>query len=222
MGWIHPQNLQVIAKELEFIECQSDHPVFRVPLDIGEKLSGGKRTPDHVALEPDHVHAIGRKAAKRLVKGGGHVADSKDEAGHCLAVRGVCLDSLPGHHQKTGGVVPRILDVGGENVEAIYLGGERGTDGGRVSVARICEGLRRAGGVGNGDRLETACFQNFSALTKRHRMTRRPFHVTKSSPLRSEELEPNRTKVFRDDEKSGVGQQMMDVRNSPIKRIFNR
>ena len=71
-----------------------------------------------------------RHEAARLV---GALVD--DERG--LVVAGGCRDAVTGHDDEPGLVVLVVGDVGGDDLEAVHLGRDTWTDGGRIELARV-------------------------------------------------------------------------------------
>ena len=108
--------------------------VLRVAHDLGVELGLGEGAVD-VALELDHVDAVGGEAAQRLVERGRPVADAEREGGDHRPVLGIRVARLAGQDQEAGGVVLGVLDVGLQDLEAVDLGGEPRGDGGPGRVA---------------------------------------------------------------------------------------
>ena len=127
-------------KNFSSSSANSEALVVGMAIDIGIELRGEEIAVDHVAFELGHVDAVGGKAAHRLVERRRHVAHAEDEGGdqRARALRRPFL--LARQHHEARGVVRLVLDVLGQDVEAVDLGGEARGDGG----ARSCRRARRS------------------------------------------------------------------------------
>src|SRR6185437_337817 len=72
-----------------------------------------------------------------------------------------------GQHDKAGGVVGFVLDVLGQNVEAVNLGSELRGDRGAALVAALGDDAGAAGGVARNDRLDAELANDAPALSER-------------------------------------------------------
>ena len=80
----------------------------------------------------------------------------------CLAQFG-----LARQHHEAGGVVGLVLDVLGQDIEAVDFGGEARGDRGDGLVAALGDVARAAGGVGRDDRLDAELADDAAALAER-------------------------------------------------------
>ena len=93
-------------------------------VDIGVELRGGEIAVDHVAFQLGHVDAVGGEAAERLVERGRKVAHPENKSRHQRpgALFGPLV--LACQHHEARGVVGLVLDVLGQDVEAVDIGCE--------------------------------------------------------------------------------------------------
>jgi hypothetical protein len=99
--------------------------VLGMPVDIGIELRRKELAVDHVAFQLGHVDAVGGKAAERLVERGGQIAHPKDKSGDQRARALLGPVRLARQHHEARGVVGLVLDVFGEDFEAVDFRGRR-------------------------------------------------------------------------------------------------
>ena len=88
-------------------------------IDVGVELGREEIAVDHVAFELGHVDAVGGEAAERLVERGGQVAHPENKSGDQRSRSLPGPVSLARQHHKARGVVGFVLDILGQNIEAI-------------------------------------------------------------------------------------------------------
>ena len=115
-----------------------------------------------------------------------------------------------------------VLDVLGEDIEAVDLGGEPRGDGGARLVAAFGDFARRARGVGGDDGLMPSL-----RITLRHWPSAWTWLSTVLMPverraLRRQQLVPHRQEILGHDVQAGVRHQVMDVGDAAGDRILDR
>ena len=106
-------------EELQLLQRKRQVLVLGMAIDVGIELGGEEITVDHVAFQLGHVDAVGGKAAHRLVERGGQVAHPEDKSGDQRPRPLAGPVRFARQHHKARGVVGLVLDVLGQNVEAI-------------------------------------------------------------------------------------------------------
>ena len=189
---------------------------------LGQELGRGELPADHVGLQLGHVDAVGREAAERLVEGRGQVADVEDEAGDHRAVAGLRPDQIRRQDDEAGRVVLLVLDVGGEHLQAVDLGGQWRGDGGLGEVRGIGDLPGGAGGV-SGDEWRPAVLpDDLSALAQGvhvavdglDRLHRRPGHA--------HQVEADAQEMLGDDVQAGGREVVVDVGHPPGDGVVDR
>ena len=107
------------------------------------------------------------KPPMRLVERGRHVLHPEHEGGDDLALAARRPLLLARQHDEARGVVRLVLDVLGQDVEAVDFAGEPRRDGGAGLVAALGDLARRARGVGGDDRLDAELADDLAALAER-------------------------------------------------------
>ena len=190
--------------------------------NVGIEPRCSERAVDHVALELGHIDAVGGKATHRLVERGRHVTHAEDEGGlDRLAAALGCL-GLPRHHKKARGVVRRVLDVFGENVEPVDLRGEAARDGADALLAALGDLAGAAGSIAAIDGLQPMLADELPALPERHVERLHRLDVLERRALHSEQVHLDAQIMLAGDEEAGFGQQVVDVGDAAVERIFDR
>ena len=122
---------------------------------------------DHVAFQLGHVDAVGGKAAERLVERGGQVAHPENKSGDQRPRALFGPVRLARQHHEARGVVGLVLDVLGQDIEAIDFCRQARGDRGNGLVAALGDIARAAGGVGCDDRLDAELADDAPALAER-------------------------------------------------------
>ena len=164
-----------------------------------------------VAFKLDHVDAVGGKAAHRLVKRRGHVADAKDERGHGRTAALFGPGLLARHDDKARRVVTGIFDIGAQDLQTVGLGGEARRDRGDGGIAVLGHLPGRACGVGMNLRLQAQFADELAALTQRMDVAVDGLEVRKRRPRHPQQVVIHALEVLGDDEQARRRQQVMNV-----------
>ena len=133
-----------------------------------KNASSSKASVFHVAFQLGHVDAVGRKAAHGLVERRRQVADPEHEAGDAGSPDWrLCWLGVRRHDQKARGVVVGVLDVAGQDVEAVDLCGQRRGYGCAVRIGMVGQHARRPGGIADGLRFQTQATHGLATLMDR-------------------------------------------------------
>src|SRR6202789_810107 len=119
MGRIDADDAEFAGEEFQLLQRKGEVPVVRMAVDIGVELRGKEIAVDHVAFELGHVDAVGGKAAHRLVERRREVAHAENKSGDQRRRALFGPVRFAGQHDKAGGVMGFVLDVLGQNVEAV-------------------------------------------------------------------------------------------------------
>ena len=136
-------------------------------VNIDQELRRREFALDHVALELGHVDPVGGEAAERLVKRRRHVADAEHEGRHhwsAVALRR--LRVLRQDHEARR-VVRFVLDVVGEDLQAVDVGGQRRRQRGARRIVPLGNLAGRACRVAGDDGFETELADDLAALAER-------------------------------------------------------
>ena len=191
-------------------------------LDIGIELGRGERALEHVALELGHVDAVGGEAAQRLVERGRDVAHLEHEGREhrpVAARRPLCR---PRQHHEARRRVGFVLDVLGEDVEAVDLGGEARGDRGAAAVAALGDLAGGAGGVGGDHALDAELADEVAALAERHDVALDRFDLGEPHALERQQLVADRQEPLGDDVEARDRHQVMDVGDPARHRVLDR
>ena len=115
-----------------------------------------------------------------------------------------------------------VLDILGQDIEAVDLRGEPRGDRGAAFVAALGDDARRAGGIARHDRPDAELADDAAALPERMDVALDGLDVGKFRAARRHQLMMDRQEPFADDEQAGLRQQMMDVGDAAGDRIFDR
>ena len=170
MGGIDAEDLQRIRlrEECQLFERELEAGVVGMALDIGIELGGRERAFQHVAFELGHVHAVGGEAAQRLVERRRNVAHLEHEGGEHRAVAARRPLVRPRQHHEARGRMGFVLDVLGDDVEAVDLRRQPRGDRRATAVAALGDLAGGAGGVGGDDALHAELADEVAALAERH------------------------------------------------------
>src|SRR5687768_14681285 len=167
MSLVDAENAHVIGEKLQFLERQPNGTLLGMAFDVGVELGGGELPLNLVGFELDHVHAVGGKAAERLVESGGNIPYTEDEARYDRSIlqRGVVRSRR--ENNEASGVAVIVLDVRLESFKAVDRPGKARGDG---CCRRILSSGNFAGGarrIGGHDRLELELADDLAALAER-------------------------------------------------------
>jgi hypothetical protein len=118
--------------------------------------------------------------------------------------------------------VCRILDIGDEDVEPIDLGGEARGDGADRLVALFGDLAGRAGRIDRIDGLELVLADELAALAERHRQRLHGLDVLERRARHAEQVHLDGQEMLADDEQAAFGQQVVDVGDAAVERVFHR
>ena len=135
----------------------------------------------------------------------------------CLAQFG-----LARQHHEARGVVGFVLDILGQDIEAVDFGGQPRGDRGAALVAALGDDARAAGGIARHDRLDAELADDAAALPERVDVALHGLDVGEFGAARRHQLMADRQEPFADDEQAGLRQQMMDVGDAAGDRILDR
>src|SRR5438105_3714237 len=68
--WVDAEHGEAAGEELNFFQRQANVALFGMAFDVGVELRRLERAAELIAFEFRHVHAVGGKAAERLVESG--------------------------------------------------------------------------------------------------------------------------------------------------------
>ena len=137
MAGIDPDDAEFAREEFQLLQREGEVLVVGMAVDIGIELRGEEIAVDHVAFQLGHVDAVGGKAAHRLVERGGQVAHPENESGDQRPRALLGPVRLARQHHEARGVVGLVLDILGQDIEAIDFGGQPGGDRGAALVAAL-------------------------------------------------------------------------------------
>ena len=129
---------------------------------------------------------------------------------------------LAREHHKARGVVGLVLDVLGQNIETVNIGGKPRGDRRRGFIAAFGDDPRATRGIRGDDRPDAELADDAAALAKRVNVALHRPDTGKRGAARPHQLMPDRQKPFADNEKAGRRQQMMDIGDASGDRIFDR
>ncbi len=119
-------------------------------------------------------------------------------------------------------VVLLVLDVLGEDVEAVNVGGNTRGEGGTSPVAPFRDLSRSAGRVAGDVRLEPVLADDATALAERVDVAVDVGDFADLDALQRHELEADRQEVLADDVEAGLRQQVVDVGDAAGERVLDR
>src|SRR5499426_4188192 len=219
---VDAEDLEVAGKEGELLERQLEAGVLRVALDVGVELRGEEIALDHVALELRHVDAVGGEAAERLVERGRDVAHLEHERRDDEPVAGVDELVLARQHDEARSGVRLVLDVLGQDVEAVDLGGEPRRDRRPGLGAALGHLARRASRVGADHRPHPELAQEIAALAERHDVAFDRLDVAQPRAAGRHQLIADGQEPFGDDMQARRRHQVVDVGDAAGDRVLDR
>ncbi len=137
------------------------------------------------------------------------------------AVAGLGVVGLGREHDEARRVVHLVLDVVGQDLEAVDLGGERGGDRGEGRILRLAHHARRARRIGLGHRLQAELDQLAAALAQRLRVAQDALDGLQAGAGRGHQLVAHAQEVLADDVEIGFGQQVVDIGDAARHRVLD-
>ena len=129
---------------------------------------------------------------------------------------------LAGEHHEAGRVVLLVLDVLGEDLQAVDLRGQRREIAAWVGSPNSATSRAGAGGVAGDDRLEPVLADDLAALPQRVDVAVHGADRVQARPGHPHQAEPDPQEVLPDDVQPGVGQEVVDVRDPAGDRVVDR
>ena len=129
---------------------------------------------------------------------------------------------LAPHHQEAGGVVGVVLDVMGEHLETIDLGGEFRGEHALARRLRAGEIGGGAGTVGGGMAGDLMLAQEARRLRQKHEMRAHRLDLLELAPGHAHQRDPHPHEKLVEDVQPRLGQQAVDVGDPAIGRVFDR
>ena len=124
--------------------------------------------------------------------------------------------------RKAGGIVALVLDLAGEDVEAVDLSGEFGGERGHLGVSGLGHLAGRARGVGAGDALDVVLCQECAALAQKHRMAFGALDLFQRHAGQGQQVDMHAHESLGNDVQAGVGKQVVNVGHAPESGVFDR
>src|SRR6202011_6173692 len=118
---IEPDNAEFAREEFQFLQREGEVLVLGMAIDVGVELRGEEIAVDHVAFQLRHVDAVGGEAAHCLVERGGKVAHPENKRGDQRPRSLFGPVRLARQHHKARGVVGLVLDILGQDIEAVDI-----------------------------------------------------------------------------------------------------
>ena len=115
-----------------------------------------------------------------------------------------------------------VLDILGQDVEAVDFAGEPRRDRGAGLVAALGDLARRARGVGGDDRLDAELADDLAALAERMDVALDRLDVVELGAFDAEQLVLHRHEMLGDDVQLRIRHQMMDVGDAAGDRVLDR
>ena len=129
---------------------------------------------------------------------------------------------LAREHDETRGVVLLVLDVVGENLQTMNLGGQPRGDGGARHVAGLGNLARRAGGIGGDHRLDPELADDLATLAQRMDVTLDGLDAVERCAPGRHQLVAHRHEVLGHDVQAGMRHQVMNVGDPAGHRVLDR
>ncbi len=221
MGRIGAQALDVVGEESQLLEGIPQRRLLRMADHLGVELRLIEARVD-VALELDHVDAVGGEAAEGLVQRRRHVAYLEQEAGDHRALVGWRLDRLARQDDEPGGVVLGVLEVGTQDLEAVDLGREPRCDRRLITPPDLGHLGGRARGVGMDSGRDPQLAQQLSALVEGMDVRVHRLDVLEPCARHRQEVMVHAQEMLADDVQAAVRHQVMDVGDPAGDRIVDR
>ncbi len=114
------------------------------------------------------------------------------------------------------------LDVFGDDVEAVELGGKARGDGADRLVALLGDLLGGAGRIEGVDGAKLVRLDELAALAERYRQRLHGGDVGKPGALDAEQVHLDAQIVLADDVEAALRQQVVDIGDAAIERVFDR
>src|SRR6202171_1751153 len=121
MAGINTDNAEFAREEFQFLQREGEVLVLGMAIDVGVELRGEEIAVDHVAFQLRHVDAVGGEAAHCLVERGGKVAHPENKRGDQRPRSLFGPVRLARQHHKARGVVGLVLDILGQDIEAVDI-----------------------------------------------------------------------------------------------------
>ena len=203
---IDADDAEFAREEFQFLQRKGEALVVGMAVDVGIELRGEEIAVDHVAFELGHVDAVGGEAAHRLVERGGQVAHPENKSGDQRPRALLGPVRLARQHHEARGVVGLVLDVLGQDIEAVDFGGQPRGDRGAALVAALGDDARALPAVSAGDdRLDAELADDAAALAERVDVALDGLDVGELGAARRHQLMVDRQEPFADDEQAGCG-----------------
>ena len=180
-------------------------------VDLGIELRRGELAFEHVALELGHVDAVGGEAAQRLVERRRQVADAEHEGRHDRLRSGRRPLRRLGQDDEAGGVVRLVLDVLGQDLQAVDVGRHAGRERRPARILPLRHLARGAGGVAGHMRLQPELADDLAALAQRMDVAVDVLDGAEIGLGDGHQMEMDRQEVLADDVQPRGRQQMVDV-----------
>ena len=210
------------GEEGEFLKREFQAAIVGVAVDVRKKLRRRELAFQHVAFELRHVDAVGGETAERLVERRRYVPHAKHEAGDDGAVAGRRALRLARQDDEPRRVVGGILDVLGEDIEAVDVGGQSGRERRARRIVPFRHLPRRAGRIARDMGRQSMPADDVAALSQRVDMAVHIRQPLQCRALRRHELEADRQEIFADDMQAGGGEEMVDVGDAAGERVLDR
>ncbi|ENN84443.1 hypothetical protein RHSP_22368 [Rhizobium freirei PRF 81] len=224
MALVDAEDADLFGEEAQFFQRTAHMRIGGMALDVGIELRRDKTAAELIAFQLRHVDAVGGKAAERLVECGWNVAHVEDEGGDDLLLWRAALRPVlvTRQHDEARHVVFGILDILGNDFQAVEVGRQPWRQRCHAAVAGFLHQLGGTGGIAGDDRLPAIGAHDLAALAERMDVAMHRADLFLLDAWQHHQLEADRHEIFADDMQARFRQQVVDVGDAPGNGVLDR